>query len=114
MPWCKTGKPPDLSLYYACRRIVYESRPRFWIIENVKGAIWYFGKPAASCGPFFLWGFFPPIGKVKLETRKKESLSSSRAAERAKIPYALSLAVALAVERVTTIFDQAQACGVKL
>ena len=103
MPWSRTGKTPDLSIYQACIRIIQEVQPRYWIIENVKGAIKYFGKPAASIGPFFLWGFFPDLGKIKLSGRKKESLSSSHSAERAKIPFELSLAVAQAIEQTETL-----------
>lgn len=105
MPWCKTGKTPDLSIYQACLRIIEETNPRFWIIENVKGAIRYFGKPSAIFGAFYLWGFFPHLGRVRLNYRKKESYSSSRPEERAKIPYELSRAVALAVENTQTLFD---------
>lgn len=105
MPWCKTGKKPDMSVYIACKRIIAESQPRYWIIENVKGAVPYFGKPAAIVGPYYLWGFFPPLGNVRYTAPKKESLSSSKSAERAKIPYSLSLAVALAVEKTPALFE---------
>ena len=106
MPWSRTRKQPDLSIFIACKRIIAESQPHYWIIENVKGAIHYFGKPTAIYGPYCLWGFFPQLGKVRLhDVRKKESLSSSKAIERAKIPYQLSLAVALAVERSMTLFE---------
>jgi len=49
--------------------------------------------------PFFLWGFFPPIGGVDLRDYKnKESYSSEASAQRAKVPYTLSAAVADAIE----------------
>ena len=99
MPWCKTGIAPDMRLVNAARRVVRESMPRLgWTLENVRGAVPYLGKPRAIAGPFFLWGEFPPIGKPVLRMRKKESYSSAASAERAKIPYALSLAMCLAIE----------------
>jgi hypothetical protein len=39
--------------------------------------------------------------------RRKESYSSTQTAERAKVPYELSLAVALMVEQQGTLFDVA-------
>jgi hypothetical protein len=98
MPWSKTGRPPSMELVDACRRLVREIGPRWWVLENVRGAVPYLGRPRAIVGPFYLWGVFPPLGAPRLNMRKKESMSSSWAAERAKIPYALSLSVALAVE----------------
>ena len=102
MPWCRTGKTPDMSIVLACKRIIQECNPRFWIIENVRGAIrWFqphFGEPAARYGPFYLWGHFPPLGDFCLDYRRKESYNSKQQAERAFIPYQLSFAVAQAVE----------------
>jgi site-specific DNA-cytosine methylase len=109
MPWIRTGRPPDLSLLFASMRIIKECRPRYWIIENVRGAIRWFrpflGDPRAIVGPFFLWGYYPDIGKPKIKKRKKESMSSSWRAERAKIPYELSLAFALAIERQPELLE---------
>lgn len=103
MPWSKTGKNPDMSIVLACKRIVDESRPRYWVVENVKGAIRYFypyfGAYRFHVGAFYLWGHFPVPGKVSQKGwRKKESFSSSMAAERAVIPASLSHAIAFQVE----------------
>jgi hypothetical protein len=110
MPWSRTGREPDLSLVEATIRIVEETKPRFWILENVRGATRWLdpilGKPRAIIGPYFLWGFFPPLPGVYLNgRRKKESLPSSAAAERAKIPYELSLAVADACENQPVLLE---------
>lgn len=103
MPWTRrnlpTGFKPSMDLYNAARRLIAEIQPRYWVIENVRGAVPYFGRPAAIVGPFYLWGHFPPLGKPMLNMRQKESYSSKQQAERAMIPYALSEAVALACER---------------
>lgn len=104
MPWCKTGVTPDMSLIRACQRIIKETRPRYWVIENVRGALPYLGRPSARVVPFYLWGHFPPIS-LNLKMRKKESMSSTWAAERAMIPYPLSLAMATAIEQARPLFD---------
>ena len=108
MPWCKTGKTPDMTLVNACKRIIQECNPRYWVIENVRGAVPYLGQPRAIVGPFFLWGFFPPLSDFILEYRNKESMSSRAKAERARIPYRLSLEVAVAVEQQAELFAAVQ------
>jgi len=103
MPWCKTGVAPSMDLVLACKRIIDQARPRFWVIENVRGAVRYFepvlGKGRGNYGAFFLWGNFPDLGQVVIKDRKKESYPSSRPDLRAMIPAALSLAMARAIER---------------
>jgi hypothetical protein len=95
---------PDMNLVIACKRIIDECNPRFWIIENVRGAVPFFtpllGAPAEVHSPYFLWGHFPPLGNVKRNTfgPKTKRLSSSARAKRAKIPQSLSLAIAEAIE----------------
>ncbi len=105
MPWHKTNKTPDLTIYQACLRIIEHNKPRYWIIENVLGAVKYFGKPTVIYNPYYLWGFFSPLGNVKINIRHKSSYSSRCQSLRAKIPYSLSCAVALAIEQASTIFD---------
>lgn len=112
MPWCRTGAAPDMSIVLGCKRIIDECNPRYWVIENVRGAakyfLPYFGEPAFRYGPFFLWGRFPPLGKPRFEMRKKESYGSKQRAERAKVPLALSLAVARAIESQGVLFECAE------
>lgn len=102
MPWCKTGATPDLSIFLAGMRVIRAARPRYWVRENVRGsARWvrpHIGEPREIHGPFFLWGNFPPLGRPRMNMRNKESYSSSQAAERAKVPAALSAALAIAIE----------------
>ena len=109
MPWTKTGKEPDMSIVKACLKIIQNMQPRFWVIENVQGAVKYFepllGKPRKIIKPYFFWGHFPPLGDVKISKRKKESFSSTQQAERARIPYEISLALCLAIENNWTLFD---------
>lgn len=101
MPWCRTGKDPSMDLVTAAYRVIREADPRFWVIENTKGAVKYFmpllGRPTYIANPIYLWGCFPPLQKLSLNMRK-EHLSSTRSAERAMIPYELSLALAKSIE----------------
>lgn len=100
MPWCKTGNPPSLELWQAAERAIAELRPRWWVIENVRGAVRWVGRqPQRRIGPFYLWGRMPAFKVRDLAHKPKESWSSSQRAERARIPMALSLALAEACER---------------
>lgn len=103
MPWCKTGNQPDLSIVNAAQRLVQEIGG-LWVIENVRGAQPYLGPAQQIHGPFYLWTNLPPIGKPIRSFRKKESYSGSAKAERAKIPYCLSLAIALTIEQQLVLF----------
>jgi hypothetical protein len=46
-------------LWRSAMRVIREARPRFWVIENVKGAQQIWGKAPYNYGSFFLWGYFP-------------------------------------------------------
>jgi len=104
MPWCRTGVAPDMTLVRAVYRVVAECLPRLgWVLENVRGAVPFLGSPRAIVGPFYLWGDFPSPGRPVFRMKHKQSYSSRNAAERAKIPYALSAAVELAVSSQSRI-----------
>lgn len=111
MPWSRTGKRPDMSIVRACYRIIQDVRPRWWIIENVRGAVLHFepmlGNWRWHMNGVFLWGYFPDLGRPVIRKRKKESYSSNRGAERAMIPYAISRAVAIAIESQPALFVEA-------
>lgn len=102
MPWCRTGNAPDLSIVEAGMRIIRAARPHYWVRENVRGSVpWVrdlLGRPRSIHGPFYLWGNFPPIGQPRISKRNKESMSSTWQAERARVPYALSEAMARVIE----------------
>jgi len=104
---CNGGihKEPDLSLVLATIRIIKEIRPRWWVIENVRGAVRYFkpilGDYQKKSGSRYLWGNFPifdcdpGFGKWRLPP------SRDRAAIRSLIPSQLSRAIAIACESMT-------------
>lgn len=103
MPWCKTGRVPSMDLVHHALRIIRACGPRFWVLENVRGAVPYFFQepmlraPFVNCGPVFLWGDPPPM--LWPDVRGwKERLSSKQKAARAAIPYEISSALARAVE----------------
>ena len=54
---------PDMSLLEITLKIIEALKPRYWIIENVKGAVEFFepllGPPKVIIGPYYLWGNFP-------------------------------------------------------
>ena len=109
----KNRGPPNiekgLSLVKEAKRVIDLVEPRYWCIENVRGALKHFypilGKPACRYGPWQLWGNFPasliPDGIRKWEgtgswlnrSARHDPLASWK---RAKIPLPLSLALARA------------------
>ncbi len=103
MPWLRKRNPPppSLALVQAARRIIDTVNPDWWVIENVRGASSFLrpilGEPRMY-GAAMLWGRFPDLGRVVIPPHK-EKLSGHQRAERSKIPYPLSLALAKAVER---------------
>lgn len=96
---------------------IEEIKPRFWIMENPRGALRHFiGKPATTiryadygyvCAkPTDLWGVFPwfyshtaPNDKPTPWDIAFPHHSRQWKKERARVPYALSEAVCLALER---------------
>lgn len=96
LPWTKEKINPDLSIYLAVKRMISEIESVYWVIENVRGAVKYFGPSRQTIGPFYLWGNFPPIGAYGTK-HYKDSISGAnqriRAAKRAKVPYSISRAL---------------------
>lgn len=98
------GLNPDMRLLKESIRVIREAEPRFWVIENVRGACRYFepilGRHRQAVGPFFLWGDFPMIhgveakgwksrpGAVRFHDRAKDQ--ASLASFRAEIPAGIS------------------------
>jgi hypothetical protein len=89
---------PSLDLYRASLAAVRALRPRFWIIENVRGAIPFFGIPAQKIGPWCLWGYFPLLD-VSLTMHDHRKGAYHSAVARGAVPYELSEALEAAVTR---------------
>jgi len=106
MPWTKRRNPPepDLSVVEACRKIA-AATGRPMVLENVRMAQRWLGRARWHTGPFYLWGDVPAI-MPRLEfgsdrhdasspaIRQKQTMSSSRRAERAEVPFELARHVA--------------------
>lgn len=91
MPWCQTGKTPDIDLFIASIKLARIIKPKYWIIENVRGAQRYFGRASCHLGPFYFWGWFPKIKSInKFYFKEKLFPSLDRKVKRAKIPYEVS------------------------
>ena len=100
MPPGRDDRRPSLDLVFAALSAVRDLRPKFWILENVRGALPFLGVPRQKIGPFCLWGYFPKIkAPIEVVEYRKMVPKNRNAVDRAAIPYALSLAVLTAVER---------------
>ena len=97
MPWCRTGVAPSLSLVERVDQLVAQIRPRWWVLENVRGAQRWIGRARLHYGPVYLWGDFPMMPQLDVRPWKTR-LSSTQDALRAKIPWAISEALADAIE----------------
>jgi len=113
-----------IELVQACRRIINEVNPTFWILENVRGAeehiSTFLGPPKLKRGPWFLWGEFPNFllpesnamkkcdSKVDAKAKRYDHLNSVLAFNplrswfRSKIPLPLSLPMAQACKEALT------------
>lgn len=96
---------PDMSDILNSIRIIKALQPRYWIIENVSGAIKHFrpllGDPRQIVGPFVLWGSFPQLSVRDFYHNKSDdevwSTDPLRSNKRAKWPIELSNALHEAV-----------------
>ncbi len=99
MPPGRAGRRPSLELVFAALEAVRDLRPKYWIIENVAGAIPFLGAPLQKIGPFCLWGYFPKItAPLSVVDHRKMTRDRRRAVARAAIPADLSEAVYQAIE----------------
>lgn len=65
--WCREygieSYEPNMELLEVAMEIIEKVKPKYWVIENVVGAIRYFeeylGEPRQIIGPYVLWGNFP-------------------------------------------------------
>jgi hypothetical protein len=92
-------KHPSMDLVAATLHAVSLLRPRFWILENVRGAIPLLGIPVQKIGPFCLWGYFPEIDASWDSGTYRKSAAGRSAIARAVVPPSLSRAVYAAVDR---------------
>jgi len=100
MSWaCNRIKPPaiDLRLALNVYRTIREQQPRFWVIENVRGARGYFdlifGKMRKRVGPQYLWEEFPIFDTKHVYGKERLGPCPDRAAIRSLIPEGITMAL---------------------
>ena len=110
----RAGLPfePSLELVRACLDIIDYLKPKWWVLENVQGAIMHFrpviGSYSQRVGPFYLWGTFPRIIMPYTYEHLKSSndvwsTNPLRANLKALIPFEVSFAFLEAVTRQWTL-----------
>jgi site-specific DNA-cytosine methylase len=95
---------PSHELWRACETIIERWQPRFWLIENVRGATYFHGRPDFKLGPYHFWSNIPFMITPIWTHRKKHNLCSGtdplRSAKRGYLPYPVSDAIRLSVENM--------------
>lgn len=124
--WYPDCPEPSMDLVQAALRIVEEARPRWWLLENVRGARSWFlpklGPVVLQRPPTYLWGCPPPglllpsvgAGHKEYCSRRSDDPRAQRLTSnhrrsqlRAIIPYPISYAVATATERALAYLQRA-------
>ena len=104
---------PDLSLVEAAIEIIEMLQPKYWVIENVRGAVKWF-KPLLGeqrkviNHSLFLWGNFPSFDPGQIESKYYKDSSSRdplRANKRAVIPFEVSNQLRRAIENQRSILE---------
>jgi hypothetical protein len=106
---------PDMSLLIAAMEIIETVKPKYWVIENVVGAIRYFqeflGEPRQIIGPYVLWGNFPilDLDESSLTSKAKKDVKHSshplRSNYKAKVDFEISAALKRTIETQQSILD---------
>jgi hypothetical protein len=99
-------KPIDLSVELHVKRLIDESRPRFWLVENVVHARkWLnpiFGPPRATVAGHVIWGnlplLVPWVKPYKFAMDSHTWSGRPRHLKKSLIPYEVSSAIANTVE----------------
>ena len=104
---------PYMGYLEVAIEIIEILKPRYWIIENVRGAIKYFeeklGKPAQIHGAYVLWGNYPKFEPATFPTKaqKDKRWSPLRSNYRAQVPIQISQALKDAIESQASMLDYA-------
>ena len=107
---------PDMRPLRAALKIIKILKPRYWVIENVRGASKIFSKEMGVNAPrqiidgtYFLWGNFPYLQDIAVNRTKKAELweinNPLRKNIRGKIPIEISGALLKAMKQQTTLED---------
>lgn len=104
---------PNMELIEATYEIIEIIKPRYYVIENVRGSIRHFKKIGIEPtqvlkNTYVLYGKFPLIENKQYTTKKEKDTNSRdplRSNKRAIIPYELSLNLRNSILNQKTIFD---------
>ena len=104
---------PDMELFEVTLEIIQMLKPRYWIIENVRGSIRHCEKigliPRQKFQAYVLYGNFPKFTPPRMATKEKKDVKPHghplRANYRALIPLELSESMRKAILEQKTIFD---------
>ncbi|GAG59537.1 unnamed protein product [marine sediment metagenome] len=102
---------PSLEILQCGLRIIEMLEPKYWIVENVRGAIKFFeddlGVPNQIHQAYVLWGKFPGFqpGHFASKAEKDSRHSPIRSNLKAKIPIELSQSLFEAIEYQKSLFD---------
>jgi len=103
---------PDMTWLIEALRIIKTMRPKYWSIENVKGASKYFtpllGEPSVIIGSFMFWGNHPTFAVEDNHTKYAVDVHSGnplRANIRGRIPMSISKGMKKAIESQRSIFE---------
>ena len=104
---------PDMELIEITLEIIDMLKPRYYIIENVRGSIRHFAKiglePRQKFQAYVLYGNFPKFTPPRMATKEKKDIKPHghplRANYRALIPLELSECLREAILNQKTIFD---------
>ena len=104
----------DFTLIKNTIDMIRRLKPKFWVIENVRGSIkdleFLLGPPTQIIGSQVLWGNFPfiqlpPSFKKNKSDGDTWSSDPLRANKRAKIPYEISMGLKIAIEEQRTLLE---------
>ena len=105
---------PSLDLSKRALEIIEELNPKYWVVENVVGAIKHFepllGPPRQIIGSCVLWGNFPFIDvdrnfdhtKASYDVWSNDPLRSNK---KAKIPIEISSSLRAVIDSQTTLLE---------
>lgn len=105
LPWRDCPRP-SFELVDAFLAAVDDLRPRWWVMENVRGLSrcwdqlgYRARKPVMRCGSRYLWGEFPLfLFGAHHQAQGKWNLSSSHSRIRSKVPAVISRGLCLSME----------------
>lgn len=102
---------PSMDILECGMEIIELLKPRYWIIENVRGASPYFsqllGRARQINDAYFFWGNFPSFVPATFPSKaeKDERWNPLRANVKGKIPIEISEALLEAIESQKCILD---------